>query len=124
MHSLKPATVNIPKSRVSAICPVVNLVRYCNLRGAKDGPLFLNENGTAVTSLHFSRCLKNSIQDFGLLPHLYTPHSFRIGGASVAQQCNYSESRIQSLGRWKSTAFRNYLCAPMLLSIVNDSNNP
>ena len=42
MHSLKPATLNMSKSRVSAICQVVNLFRYCNLRGAKDGPLFLN----------------------------------------------------------------------------------
>ena len=53
-HSFKPATLNIPKSRVSAICPVVYLVRYCNLRGAKDCPLFLTENGTAVKSRHFS----------------------------------------------------------------------
>ena len=113
-HSFKPATLNIPKSRVSAICPVVYLVRYCNLRGAKDGPLFLTENGTAVTSRHFSRGQKISIQDRGLPPHLYTPHSFWIGVASFAQQCNYSESRIQSLGWWKSTAFRNYLRTPMI----------
>lgn len=113
-HSLKSATLHISKSCIPAICPVENLVRYCHIRSTKDGPLFLTENGTAVTSRQFSRGLKISIQDLGLPPHLYTPHSFRIGGASFAQQCNYSESRIQSLGRWKSQAFRKYLRTPML----------
>lgn len=113
-HSLKPASLHIPKSGVPAVCPVANLVRYCNIRGKKDGPLFLTEIGTPVTSRQFSRGLKSSIQDLGLPSHLYTPHSFRIGGASFAQQCNFSESRIQSLGRWKSAAFRKYLRTPML----------
>lgn len=113
-HSLKPASLTIPKSGVSAICPVANLFRYCNIRGTTDGPLFLTENGTPITSRQFSRGLKISIRDLGLPSHLYTPHSFRIGGASFAQQCNYSESRIQSLGRWKSAAFRKYLRTPML----------
>ena len=113
-HSLKPATLNIPRSNVSAICPVEHLIQYCRLRGTKDGPLFLNEHGSAISSRRFSRALRISIQDLGLQPHLYTPHSFRIGGALFAQQCNYSESRIQALGRWKSSAFRKYLCTPIL----------
>ena len=113
-HSLEPANLNIQKSGVSIICPVNNLVQYCRLRGSKNGPLFVNEQGTAISSRQFSRALKRSIQDLGLPSHLYTPHSFRIGGASFAQQCNYSEPRIQSLGRWKSSAFRKYLRTPML----------
>ena len=120
-HSLTPAVLKIPKSDNTRLCPVVNLVRYCRLRGSKVGPLFLTELGSAVTSRQFSRTLKISIQDLGLPSQLYTPHSFRIGGASFAQQCNYSESRIQSLGRWKSSAFRKYLRTPMLS--LGEGNN-
>ena len=113
-HSLKLSTLNILRSRVSAICRVEHLVQYCRLMGTKYGPLFLNKHGSAISSGQFSRVLRISIQDLGLPSHLYTPHSFRIGGASFAQQCNYSESLIQSLGRWKSSEVHKYLCTPML----------
>ena len=95
-HSLKPVTLSIAKSSCSAICPVRNLLRYCRMRGPGKGPLFINEDKSAVTSRQLSRGLRISIEDQRLAPHLYTPHSFRIGGASFAQECNYSESRIQS----------------------------
>ena len=39
----------------------------------------------------------------------YTGHSFRIGAATSAAQVGLSDSPIQILGRWRSSAFQHYL---------------
>ena len=54
--------------------------------------------------------LKLCVTQCHLDPTKYTSHSFRIGGgATLAHDMNFSESRIQKLGRWSSKAYTKYL---------------
>ncbi len=39
----------------------------------------------------------------------YSGQSFRKGAATAASQAGYSDSFIQSLGRWKSAAYISYI---------------
>ena len=54
------------------------------------------------------------LQWAGLDPTKYKAHSFRIGAATTAADMGMSETHIQLMGRWKSTAFRRYIRIPML----------
>ena len=49
---------------------------------------------------------------------------FRIGAASHAAECGYSETQIRLLGRWKSDAFKKYIRLPSLQSTPTCFSSP
>ena len=73
------------------------------------GPLFTNASNSPITDTIFRKVLRKAITKLGLNPSVYTPHSFRIGGATLAHELNYSDSQIRQIGRWKSVAFNKYV---------------
>lgn len=108
-HSVSPFSVTIQPQRNKKICPVLAIHAFAKMRPRKSSPFFLNESGTPVTNKQFSQILRNCISKIGLDPKSYTSHSFRIGGATLAHNRNFTDSQIRKLGRWRSNAFQSYL---------------
>lgn len=112
-HSKGPVTLSL-KAHPSALCPVHALSNYLLVRHPYKGPLFINQDSTPVTSYQFTSFLHQAVSDIGLNARLYKPHSFRIGGATLAHQTNMSESQIKALGRWGSSSYMRYIRVPVI----------
>ena len=94
-------------------CPVTAMLHYLSVRPPPppptSGPLFLLENGAPLTRAALVIHLRTALAQAGVDASRYAGHSFRIGAATAAAQVGYSDSFIQSLGRWKSAAFITYI---------------
>ncbi len=91
------------------VCPVQALTQYLARRGPSPGPLFLFESGVPLTRVALVSYLRAALQQAGI-PHAnYSGHSFRIGAATTAAHCGMEDSLIQTLGRWKSAAYKSYI---------------
>ena len=66
--------------------------------GPAQGPVFINRDGSPVSSYQFNKVFQQLVQDTFLDPRKYKPHSLRIGGATHAHQLNMSHSRIKEMG--------------------------
>ena len=98
----------------AGVCPVENLLRYFSLRGSVLRPLFQHLTGVPVNRMEFDEWLASAIKHCGLDSTKYKGHSFTTGAASHAAACGYSDSQIRLLGRWKSDAFKRYICIASL----------
>ena len=96
------------------VCPVQSLLDYIHLRGTVEGPLFQTLEGKPVSRTAFTDQLSLTFKTCGLDPTRYKGHSFRIGAASYAASCGFSDTQIRLLGRWKSDAFKKYIRIPSL----------
>ncbi len=73
------------------------------LHGAR-AALFICENGTIPTRSWWDK------KFFTILSRNYGGQSARAGGATYYASLGVSESIIQALGRWSSTAWKIYIC--------------
>ena len=96
----------------SVLCPVTSMLGYLAMRSSAPGPLFQYADGSPLSRTHLVTQLREALSQAGIDTSNYSGHSFRIGAASAAAQAGYSDSLIQTLGRWKSDAFRLYLRTP------------
>jgi hypothetical protein len=108
-HSYNQPHISITLSRRSDICPVQSLLDYLSHRGLSDGPLFQMFDGHPVSRKTFSDFLLLVFRSCGLDSSKYKGHSFRIGAATFAASCGFSDAQIRAMGRWKSDAFRKYI---------------
>ena len=72
-------------------------------------PLFSLENGTPVSRAMLAQFMQGAIRAAGLDPTGYSTHSLRAGAATDAAGLGFSEAQIQSLGRWRSQAYKLYI---------------
>ena len=93
----------------SPACPLRSMSNFMIFRGNKPGPLFTTTNNKAVGRRDFAKELRSVIQFLGMDIKRYTPHSFRIGGASSLAAAGASDAQIRQAGRWASSAFLNYI---------------
>ena len=107
-YNQPPVSIIIP--RQAGVC----LLRYFSLRGSGPGPLFQHLTRVPVNRTEFAEWLARVITHCGLDSTKYQGHSFRIDAASHAAACGYSDSPIRLLGRWKSDAFKRYICIASL----------
>ena len=78
----------------SGNCPVSSLQTYVCVRPTVPGPLFVFADKSAVSASYFSDVLRRCVLAAGLPINSYKPHSFRVGGATMAAQKGYSEVQI------------------------------
>ncbi len=78
-------------------------------RPPKPGFLFRFEDGSLLTQERLGRELKHVLEAIGMDTRDYSGHSFRIEAATVAARKVFSDSLIQTLGCWKSSAVLNYI---------------
>jgi hypothetical protein len=104
----------ILRASSSELCPVAALITFVRARGNKDGPLFAYPDGSGVSRSMFTSCLKTCLARTGDTDSI-TAHSFRIGGATYASMCGFSDDEIRRMGRWRSDALLKYIRLPDLL---------
>ena len=81
-------------------CPAAAMLHFLAARPSDHGPLFTFEDGAPLTRAALVTHLQTALSHAGIEHSNYTGHSFRIGAATAAAQAGYSDSFIQSLGRW------------------------
>ena len=67
------------------------------------------EDGCPVPRAYFNRVLKSCLSLKGFMVGDFSSHSLRIGGATQAMLDGMTLLQVQALGRWKSTAFYDYI---------------
>ena len=105
--------VNIHIGRTgNELCPVTALLVYLAARGNAPGLLFHFEDGSPLTKNRFVTKFRSALTQADIDSSLYSGHSFRIGAASTAAANGIEDSLIQTLGRWKSSAYLAYIKIP------------
>ena len=66
----------------------------------------------ALSKHQFVTRIRAILQLLGLPQFDYAGHSFRIGAAMTVATVGVEDSMIQTLGRWQSAAFLQYICTP------------
>lgn len=101
-------------NKAQALCPVIALWKYFQLRASSSGPLFSFMDGSPVSRSFFTKQLYLSLHWAGCNTKLYKAHSFRIGRATDLASQGMSEDEISRLGRWSSSAVKNYIRVPTI----------
>ncbi|XP_069129257.1 uncharacterized protein [Argopecten irradians] len=98
------------------ICPYAACCEYLSARmqfsPASHDPLFVVQNGQALTRSIFISKFKHTLQCIGINSELYNGHSFRIGAATSAAAAHVEDHLIKVLGRWSSDAYCRYIKTP------------
>ena len=95
------------------LCPVAALLNYLVLRGRSHGPLFLFQDGSTLSRQRLVLELRKALACTSFDASGFNGHSFRIGAATTAAENGFEDSFIQTLGRWRSSAFTTYINTPV-----------
>ena len=101
----KGVTVVIDKTG-DDICPVSALLSYLALRGNKPGPLLQWEDGSPLSKPKFVKEVRAALTTAKLPAHNF---AFCQGAVTTAAMVGIQDLTIQTLGRWKSSAYLLYI---------------
>lgn len=104
----KGVTITVGQTK-DDICPVAALLAYMARRGPKPGPLFMWQDRRPLKRSQFVEAVRKALTAANLPADQFAGHSFRIGAATTAASVGIEDSLIQTLGRWKSTAYLLYI---------------
>jgi integrase len=97
----------------SKFCPVQAYTGMCELNPfCADSPAFAALHKKDVVHITYRQeqlKLKSLIAQVGLNPKLFSSHSFRRGGASLAARSGVAPHLIQLLADWESEAYKQYV---------------
>ena len=96
------------------ICPLCAIVTCLVKRGIVNTshvnvPLFQLQSGVPMDKSYLMTRLRSFLQNLGLDPKGFTPHSCRSGGATQLALNGASEQLIQKCGQWSSLCYRRYI---------------
>ena len=94
------------------LCPVAAILSFMAIRGDQQGPFFLDAQHQTITKAWFVEQIRTILDLMGLPQNQYAGHSFCIGAATTAAVAGVEDSTIQTLGRWHSSAFLQYIRTP------------
>ena len=101
------------KCQNKRLCPVRALIRHLSINTPQpDNCLFIyRESGSLKRLTHsvFTERLKVLISQAGYDSSSISPHSFRRGGTSFANQANMSPLVVKARGDWSSNAYEKYI---------------
>ena len=102
------------------LCLVTAVLQYLALCPPGQGPLFIFHDHSPLSCTRLVLHMREALSQAGVDTSLFSGHSFRIGAASTAAQAGLNDSLIQTLGRWKSSAFLAYIRTPVddLISVA------
>ena len=91
------------------LCPIEALMAYIAVRGQEEGLFFQFKNNRLLTKGRFVTGLRDALTTAGIDAKKFAGHSFRIGAATTAAKNGISADKIQTLGRWESSAYLLYI---------------
>lgn len=122
-HSSAPANATMRRAPGRVFCPVRAIRDYLAVRPKWVRPparmvhpmgvgpqsnLFLHHDGSMVTASQVTILIKSLCVSLGETGR-FNGHSFRIGATTYAAGIGRSAFDIQSMGRWKTDAYRKYI---------------
>ena len=114
----RPVKIPLPRIPGSSLCPTqaFSTMRRLIPTSQPNTPLLVMNNNKGrlvlVTTHHLQQGLSKLITALGLQPSMYTLHSFRRGGATLAYQSGIPLDLIKGHGTWDSDAVWEYLRSP------------
>ena len=94
------------------LCPVTAILKYIAVRGPAAGVFFRRAATQSALKAWFIDQLREILTAVGLPRQQYAGHSFRIGAVTTAAIAGVEDSTIQTLGRWHSVAYLQYIRLP------------
>ena len=86
------------------LCPVAAVLAYLSICPSTPGPLFIFHDGIPLSRTQLISHLRDALLQVGANFINFSGHSFRIGAGPTAAVAGFSNSLIQKLDRWQSTA--------------------
>ena len=112
-HSQKQLLVPVSVVQGSVLCPVTAYLQLLDIVPGSTGPAFSYFKGhtrVPLTYNVFTKMFRLWLQNIGIShPNLYSPHSFRRGGATWAFQAGVSPTLIKLHGDWQSDCYLQYV---------------
>jgi len=96
----------------SNLCPLSVVLVYLGSRGKTTRPLFILKDDKPLIRQRFVATVRNALHQTSVAIENYANHSFRIVTATSSDLQGLEDSTIQTLGRWRSLAYLEYIRIP------------
>jgi len=111
----------VPSGR--SVCAVRAMRRYlAHQLSGNSTPLYFFSTGQFLTRDKVTSILRLQFQCLGFATESYASHSFQIGAATTAAEASLPPWLIQTLGRWSTNCYSQYIRTPA--SILQASRHP
>ena len=107
--STRAAKLLVPPGKDVSVCAVTAVMEYLKVRGGGAGPLFRFRSGAPLRGKQVIEVLRACVKEAGLDPAAFSGHSFRAGRTTDLVAMNLGDAAIRASGRWKSSAYFQYV---------------